>query len=135
MLRKAALAALRMSRLIDKVGDYQPVREPKCRFNRICETPSNIFLHDEPVNDHRNVVLDVLFERRWLAQRNLLTVNKRTRETHGLHLPKQVAVFALATPHDGSKHLEARALRHTHKLIHDLLRCLRSHRIATYPAL
>ncbi len=97
------------------------VRQPRRRLDRVGQALADVVAHDEPVDDHRDVVLELLVELDRIFQQAQLAVDLRPRVAVGAQLVEELAVLALAPAHDRREHHEARALLELHDLIDDLL--------------
>ena len=73
------------------------------------EPPPQAVLHDEPVDDHGDVVLELLVELDVFVELAHLAVDLDAREAVGAELLEELAVLALAAAHDRRDHAEARA--------------------------
>ena len=114
--RLAELAATRDDRHRD-----DPVGERGCCLDRIHQALAHVRAHDESVDHHRDVMLDLLFERELLLERAKLAVKQNPRETLRSQLLEQLPVLALAAAHDRREHHETRALGQLEHLVGDLL--------------
>ena len=81
-------------------------------------------LHDEPVDDHGDVVLELLVELDVLLELAHLAVDLDAGEAVGAELLEELAVLALAPAHDRRDHAEARARLELAHLVDDLLHAL-----------
>ena len=80
-----------------------------------------VLLHDEPVDDHLDRVLELLVELDLLVELALLAVDLHAREALAAELLEQVAVLALAVADDRRVHGELRALGQPEHLVDDRL--------------
>ena len=99
----------------------QPLGERHRRLDRVGEALAHVVAHHEPVDDHGDVVLVALVEHDRLLEHAHAVVDLHAREAVGAQLLQELAVLALASPHDRRQHHEARPLRELHHLIDDLL--------------
>ena len=81
-------------------------------------------LDRQPVDDHLDVVLLLLLQRRRLGQRIHHAVDPHPAVALRVQLVEQVDELALAGAHHRCEHLEAQALVHREHLVDDLLRGL-----------
>ena len=88
------------------------------------EPPPQALLHDEPVDDHVDVVLELLVELDVFLELAHLAVDLDAGEAVGAELLEELAVLALAPAHDRRDHAEARALLELADLVDDLLHAL-----------
>ena len=88
------------------------------------EPPPQALLHDEPVDDHGDVVLELLVELDVLFEFAYLAVDLDPDEAVGAELLEELAVLALAPAHDRGDHAEASALFEFAHLVDDLLHAL-----------
>ena len=106
---------------IDKVDRDESVGEPQRRFEGVGEASERVWPRDQAVDDHGNVVLDLLLKRRRFVELNDLAVDNRARVPARRELCEQVDELALLLRDDGADNLVADALRKLHELICDLL--------------
>ena len=81
-------------------------------------------LHDEPVDDDGDVVLELLVEVDVLLELAHLAVDLDAREAVGAQLLEELAVLALAPAHDRGDDAEARARLELADVVDDLLHAL-----------
>ena len=115
---------------VDELDDEQAAGEPERGLDRVGQPTLHAFARDEPVDDHLDVVLELLLERGRLGQLDDLAVDPRTREALALQLLEEVGVLALAAADDRCEHLVPRALGELEQSVDDLLRRLRGDALA-----
>ena len=91
-------------------------------------------LHREPVDDHLDIVLLLLLQRRRLSQRVHHAIDPNPAVALGVELVEEVDELALAGAHHRRENLEPGALWHGQYLIDDLLRGLAGDPAAAYRA-
>ena len=106
---------------VDEVEHDQPVGQSQGRLHRVGEALLGVRLDRQPVDDHRDVVLLLLLQRRRGAELVRRAVDQHPGVALRLQRGEQVDELALAGAHHRSQHLEADALRHGQHLVHDLL--------------
>ncbi len=105
----------------DELDLDDAVRQADRGLDRVGEPLAQVGAHHEPVDDDRDVVLELLVELDRLVQLAQLAVDLRPREAVRAELLEELAVLALATADDRGEHHEPRALVELHHLIDDLL--------------
>ena len=110
------------------------VRQRHRGLDRVGQPLAEVVAHHEPVDDHRDVVLELLVELDRRLEHPQLAVDLDPREALGAQLVEQLAVLALAAAHDGRHDHEALALLELHDLVDDLLRALAGDRRAAVEA-
>ena len=88
-----------------------PVGQRDRRLDRVGQALAQVVAHHEPVDDDRDVVLELLVELDLVLEHPQLAVDLHAREALGAQLLEQLAVLALAPAHDRRQDHEARALR------------------------
>ena len=87
-----------------------PVRQRDRRLDRVRQPLAHVVAHDEPVDDDRDVVLELLVELDLVLEHPQLAVDFAAGEALGAQLVEQLAVLALAPAHDRRHDHEARAV-------------------------
>ena len=108
----------------------QPVRLRHRRLDRVREALAHVVAHDQPVDHDRDVVLVALVQHDRLLQHAHAAVDPHARKALGAQLVQQLAVLALAPPHDRRQNHEARAPVERHHVVDDLLDGLARDRLA-----
>jgi len=118
-------------RQVDEVEDDDTAREAERGLDRVGEPPAGCVLHREPVDDHLDLVLFLLLQRRQAAgvTRDLVQADDRAVDPCpgvplGLQFLEQFGVLALAPADDRGQHLEPGALLELEHPVDDLLRGL-----------
>ncbi len=107
---------------VERVDEDDALGEAGRGLDRLRQPQSQLAfaLHDEPVDDHFDRVLELLVERRHaLLEDVLLAVDLHAREPLALELLEHVLVLALAVAHDRRVDGEARPLRQREHLLDD----------------
>ena len=99
----------------------EAVADAQRRLDRVVQPLAQVVLDDEAVDDGRDVVLELLVERRHLLEQVRLAVDAHAREALAAQALEHVAVLALAAAHERRVDREARALGQRQHLIDDLL--------------
>ena len=99
----------------------EPVSELDRGLDRVGEALAQVVLHHEPVDHDRDVVLELLVERRRILDQVRLAVDAHAREPLAAQVLEHVLELALASAHDRRVHREARAGRQREHLVDDLL--------------
>ena len=99
-------------------------------LDRIGHPAADVGLRDEAVDHDLDRVLVGLGQPDRLGELAHLAVDARSWKTFARELVEELAVLALAAPHDRRQHLEPRALGQLHHLIDDLIGCLTPDRTA-----
>ena len=86
-----------------------PVRQRDRRLDRVGQPLARVRPHDQPVDDHRDVVLELLVEDDLLLEQPQLAVDLHAREALRAQLLELLAVLALAPAHDRRHDHEPRA--------------------------
>ena len=103
-------------------GDLdEPVGKLDRGLDRVGEALAQVVLHHEPVDHDRDVVLELLVERRRVLDQVRLAVDADAREALAAQVLEHVLELALASPHDRRVDREARAGRQHEHLVDDLL--------------
>ena len=108
----------------------EAVADAQRRLDRVVQPLAQVVLDDEAVDDRRDVVLELLVERRHLVEQVGLAVDAHAREALAAQALEHVAVLALAAAHERRVDREARALGQRQHLVDDLLRRLAGDRPA-----
>ena len=131
MLGEHPLAVRVGLRQVDEVEDDDAAREAERGLDRVGQPPPGGVLHRETVDDHLDLVLLLLLQRRQapgvardLVQADDGAVHPRPRVPLGLQFLEQLGVLALAAADDRGEHLEPDALLQLEHPVHDLLRGL-----------
>ena len=120
---------------VDEVEHDHPAGQAERGLDRVGQPAPCGILYREPVDDHFDVVLLVLLQRRQLAGQRLVQADDRAVDPGpgvplDLQLPEQLAVFALAAAHHRGEHLEPGTVLELEHPVHDLLRHLPGNRAA-----
>ena len=111
-----------LAAIVRRDGDRRdPFGELERGLERVGDAPPDVRLGDQAVDDDLDRVLVVLGQADGLGELADLAVDPRAREPLPRQVAEQLLVLALAPPDHGRQHLELRALRQLHHLIHDLL--------------
>ena len=100
---------------------HDRVRQPRRRLDRVGQPLAHVVAHHEPVDDDRDVVLELLVELDRVLEQAQFAVDLGPRVAVGPQLVEELAVLALAAAHDRREHHEARAVLELHHLVDDLL--------------
>ena len=100
----------------------EPVGQRGGRLDGVGEPPPQPVLHHEAVDDHADVVLELLVEVDVLLELTHDAVDLDPCEAVGAQLLEQLPVFALAAAYDGRQNLDTALLGQRHHLVDDLLR-------------
>ncbi len=119
---------------LDVLDVDDPLGQRDRGVDRVGQPLAQVGPHDQAVDHHRDVVLELLVEDDLLLEAPQLAVDLDPREALGPQLGEELAVLALAPPDHGREHHEARALLPQHHLVHDLLGRLRGDRAAAVVA-
>ncbi len=111
----------RRTRFVDIVDLHEAVGEPEGRLERVRESAEHVGRGDEPVDHHRDVVLDLLLQHRWLVEPDHLAVDHCTRVALRREVAEEIDELALLLRDDGAQHLVAGAVGQLHELVGDLL--------------
>ena len=103
-------------------------------LDRVGQPLAQVRPHDQPVDHHRDVVLELLVEVDVLLEPAQLAVDLDPREALGAQLLEQLPVLALAPSDHGRQHHELLAVLERHDLVDDLLRRLGRDRAAAVVA-
>ena len=109
---------------VDEVEHHDPVRQAQGGLHRVGQPLFGAGLDGEPVDDHLDVVLLLLLQRRRFGQRMHHPVDPDPAVALGVELVEEVDELTLAGANHRREHLEADALLHGEHLIDDLLRGL-----------
>ena len=107
--------------LVDHLDLDEAVRQRHRRLDRIGEPLSELALHHQAIDDHRDVVLVLLVEHDLLVQAPQLAVDLDPAEALATELLELLAVLALASADDRRQHHESHPLGQLHHLVDDLL--------------
>ncbi len=99
---------------IGVLGDGDSLGEIEGRLERIGEPVAEIGGDDDPIDDDRDVVLQVLVERPDLVELQHLAVDLDPLKAALPQIDEFLAVFALAPARDRGEQIEPRSLRHRH---------------------
>ncbi len=124
---------------IDEVEDDHAARQVQRGLYGVGQPTAGRVLDGEAVDDHLDVVLFVLLQRRQGTRRRLVEADHHPvypspRVALGLQFLEHFAVLALAAPDHGGQHLEPGALLQFEDAVHDLLRALPRDRAAAQRA-
>ena len=103
-------------------------------LDRVRQPLAQVVAHHQPVDHDRDVVLVLLVEDDLLLEPAQLAVDLHAREAVRPQLLEELAVLALAPPHDRRQHHELGAVGELHHLVDHLLRRLRGDRAAAVKA-
>ena len=106
---------------VDQLDLDETVRQRHRGLDRVGQPLAQLALHHQPVDDDRDVVLELLVERDLLVEPAQLAVDLGPGEPLAAELLELLAVLALAAPDDRRQHHEASALWQLHDLVDDLL--------------
>ena len=106
---------------IDELDLDETIGERHRGLDRVGQPLAQLALHHQPVDDDRDVVLELLVERDLLVEPAQLAVDLGPGEALAAQLLELLAVLALAAADDRRQHHEPRALRQLHDLVDDLL--------------
>ena len=95
---------------VHDVDRDEAVGERGRRLDRLGQALAQVGLQHEPVDDHVDLVLELLVEHDLLLEQAQLAVDLDAREAVAAELLEHVVVLALAVAHDGRVHREARPL-------------------------
>src|SRR5690606_33858160 len=118
----------------DDIYHHDAVGPPQGGFQGVGQARFDAGPHDEPVDDDLDGVLLVFVELDLLGELPQLTVDPYPHKAFAAQLLQQLAVLALAAPHDGREDLQARPLAQGHDPVHDLLHRLLLDGPAALPA-
>src|SRR4051794_15573858 len=119
-----ATGALRIRLRIGGVEGGETVRELQSGLEAVGEPGLDAFAHDDAIDDHLDVVLVLLVERRCFLDGMKLSIDPHSSEAGLLPLGEFLAIFAFASPYDWSeKEMAARLGEGHHPVDHltDLL--------------
>ena len=122
LLAEDAASGIRV--VIDQVDDDSTAGQLQRGFNRIGQSSDDVWLSYQAVDDHRDVVLEGLFERGGIGEGNHFTVYHRTGIALSAQVAKEVDKLALLLVDDLRQNLKTGSLGQLENLIHDLLRGL-----------
>ncbi len=123
--------AVRAIRHCDEIDRHEAVCELRSRLDRLREPRAEIGLHDEPVDDHLDRVLELLVELDLLLEQPLLAVDLDAAEALAAQLLEDVLVLALAVAHHRRVDGELRPRLEAQHLVDDLLDRLAGDRAVT----
>ena len=121
MLGARELLGVEPALAVDHRDLDEPVRELDRGLDRVGEPLAQVVLHDEAVDHDRDVVLELLVERRRVLDQVRLAVDADAREPLAAQVLEHVLELALAPAHDGGVDREARAGGQREHLVDDLL--------------
>ena len=104
---------------VDQVDPDEPLGEGDRRLHRLRQPEAEVVLHDEPVDDDLDRVLELLVEHGRLVEQVLLAVDLDTREALVAKALEHVAVLALPVADDRGVDREARSLGEREDLLDD----------------
>ena len=107
-------------RLIDILCDGETIGELEGLFERVRQARGDVGAHDDAIDDHVDVVLELLVELGRVADLGDLAVDLDALEALLLPLGQFLAVLAFATAHDRCEDHEARAFWKLHHAIDHL---------------
>ncbi len=99
----------------------EAVRHRERGLDRVRQPPAQVVLHHQAIDDHRDVVLELLVQRDGLLEQPHLAVDARPREALAAQRLEHVLELALLAARDRRVDREARPLRQLHDLLDDLL--------------
>ena len=123
-LGKALLTVRVVVLAVDELQHHDAVGELQRRLHRVGEPLLGGGLHGQAVDDHLDVVLLLLLQRRRVGERVHHPVDADPAVALAVELVEQVDELALARPHHRREHLKPQALVHRQHLVDDLLRGL-----------
>ncbi len=132
-LRSGALGRARVTGIAIETFDLDdPLGELGCRLERLGEPLAQTLLHHQPVDDDRDVVLELLVEldAAVLVEPAELAVDDGARVALRPHLLEQLAVLPLAPTDDRRQDHEPGPLGEGHYVVGDLLDRLAGDRLA-----
>ena len=97
---------------VDEIEHHDAVGQTQRGLHRIGEPLFGAGLDREPVDDHLDIVLLLLLQRRRLSQRVHHAVDPDPAVALGVELVEEVDELALAGAHHRRENLELGALRH-----------------------
>jgi hypothetical protein len=106
---------------VEDVDHDEPLGERGRGLDRLGQTQSQVRLHDEPVDDDLDRVLELLVEDDLLLEQPLLAVDLHAREAVAAHLLEDVLELALAVADDRRVHREPCPLVEPKHLLDDLV--------------
>ena len=109
---------------VHDVDRNEPVRERRGRLDRLGQALAQVGLQHEPVDDHVDLVLELLVEDDLLLEQAHLAVDLDAGEAVGPQLLEHVAELALSVANDRRVHREPRPLGQRQDLLHDLVEAL-----------
>ena len=109
---------------VDELQGDRPARQAQGGLHGAGQAAARPLLHGQAVDDHLDVVLFLLLQRRRLVQPDHGAVDAGAGEALGLELGEQLGVLALAAADHRGEHLEAGALLQLHDPVDDLLGAL-----------
>ena len=116
---------------VDDVDHDEPLAEPERRLDRLRQPQAKVGLHDEPVDDDVDLVLELLVELGdAVVEHDLPSVDLRAREAFADQLLEDVLVLALAVAHERRVDREPRALIEPQHLVDDRVDRLAGDRLA-----
>src|SRR3954453_1722620 len=116
---------------LDQVDCHEPVGEPGRRLDRLREPQPQVGAHHEPVDDHLDIVLELLVELgHALFEDVLLAVDLDARKALPHQILEDLPVFALAAADDRRVDREPRALLELQHLVDDRVEALPRDRLA-----
>ena len=115
---------------VDDVDRDEPVGERRRGLDRLGQPLAQVGLQHEPVDDHLDLVLELLVEDDLLLEQPHLPVDLDAGEAVRAQLLEHVAELALAVAHDRGVDRELRPLRQRQDLLDDLVEALPGDRAA-----
>ena len=106
---------------VDDLDRDQALRHAGRRLDRFRQPPSQVLLHHQSVDHHRDVVLVLLVELELLVEQTHLAVDLDPGVAVGPELLEELAVLALAAAHHRCHHHEPGAFVEGHQPVGDLL--------------
>ena len=109
---------------IDHVDDDAATGKFQSGFDRIGKSPDDVFLRNQTIDDHRNVVLEGLLQRLSLSKLNHFAIDHRACVSLAEKIFEQVDELAFLLVDDLRENLKSCSLGKLHDLVDDLLRSL-----------
>ena len=119
---------------LDELHLDQPLAQLRGGLDRLGEALAQPLLHHQPVDDDRDVVLELLVELDLLLEPAQLAVDDGARVALLAHLGEHPAVLALAAADDRRQDHELRSVGERHHPVDDLLDRLARDRLAAVEA-
>ncbi len=115
-----ALGAGTFGGRVGELGDGDSVRQVKCRFETVGEPCRHVGAHDDTVNDHVDIVFQLLIEGRGLGDLVEGVVDLDPLEALFLQLRQFLTVLAFAPAGDRRHEIEPRAFGQAERAVHHL---------------